>query len=382
MKRRKIAYVTGTRADYGLMLSVLRAIQNSRSLNLKLYFTGIHLMKKFGNTGQMVSRDFPQAKPIDAFFESNKPLAVTQFIASLTQQAADRFSKDRPDVVLTLGDRAEMLAIATVCLYLGIPTAHIHGGDKTATVDEVARHAVTKLSQLHFPATAEAARRIERMGEEKWRIHTVGAPALDFIEQQKLLDRKELCHFLHLDPSSPFILVTQHPVSDKVDQSGFQMRQTIEAVKTFKRSIVVIYPNADPGSQAMLTVIDREKKNPFFRIYPNLEYNVFLALEKEAAVWVGNSSAAMIESSSFGTPVVNVGTREAGRLHGDNVIHTGHSKNEIVRAIQKSLYDPVYLKRLKKIKNPWGDGHAAERIVDVLKTIKLDKRLLDKTITY
>lgn len=382
MKDRKIAYVTGTRAEYGLMISVLRAIKKSKKLKLQLYYTGMHLMEHFGCTGRIVQCDFPDAQTIEALFESDNQSAVPQFMGTLMHQLTTAFSMNRPDLVLTLGDRPEMLCVATVSAYLGIPTGHIHGGDRTSTIDEITRHAITKLSHLHFPATREAALRIKKMGEEPWRIHTVGAPALDFIQQEKLLTKNELYDFLNLDKKNRFLLVTQHPVSEAVDQSGFQMKQTIDAVKFFNLPVVIIYPNADPGNQEMRRVIDEEKQSPLFRIYPSLEYKIFLSVQKEAAVWVGNSSAAMIESASFNTPVVNIGERQSDRIHGNNVINVDYNKKEIIQAIKKSLYDIKYLKNLKKIKNPWGDGNAGKRIVNILTEIMIDKKLLHKKITY
>lgn len=382
MKSKKISYVTGTRADYGLMMPVLQAIKKSTKLNLQLYYTGMHLMENFGCTRRIVQYNFPNAQAIEALFESDDQSGVLQFMGTLMHQLTSTFSMNRPDFVLTLGDRPEMLCVATVCAYLGIPTGHIHGGDKTATIDEITRHAITKLSHLHFPATKEAALRIKKMGEEQWRIHTIGAPALDFIQQEKLLTKDELYAFLNLDKKNRFLLVTQHPVSESVAQSGFQMKQTIDAVKFFNLPVVIIYPNADPGNREMRRVIDEEKQNPLFLIYPSLEYKVFLSVQKEAAVWVGNSSAAMIESASFHTPVVNIGERQSGRIHGNNVINVDYNKKEIMQAIKNSLYDIRYLKNVKKIKNPWGDGNASNRIVKILTKIKIDEKLLHKKITY
>ncbi|MBI4234982.1 UDP-N-acetylglucosamine 2-epimerase (hydrolyzing) [Candidatus Peregrinibacteria bacterium] len=382
MKKKKIAYVTCTRTDYGLMLPVLQAVQNSPELELKLYYSGLHLMKKFGNTQAMVKKDFPAAKLVKGTFKSDNRFGVTEFIGTFIKNLAASFAADRPDFVLNIGDRPEVLAIATVCVYLGIPSGHLHGGDKSSTVDEIARHAITKLSHLHFPATKDAATRIKKMGEEPWRIHVCGAPALDYIMQEKLLTRKELCADLHLDPKSQFILILQHPASENYSQSGEQMRQTIAAAKTFKLPIVIIYPNGDPGSRAMINIIQKEKDNSLFRIFTNLEYKKFLTLEKEAAVWLSNSSAAMIESSSFKTPVVNIGNRQDGRLHGNNVIHAACKKDEIMKAIEKSLFDKTYLKSLKTIKNPWGQGKAGKRIAQILAEIELNQELLYKKITF
>lgn len=379
---KKIAYISGTRADFGLITPILRAIQKSKKLDLRVYATGMHLMPEFGETVRYVRKEFPNAKTIEAKCETDDKLGMTKFTSDFLSKWVKVFSKDKPDFVLTLGDRPEMLCTAMACLYFGIPTGHIHGGDKTSTVDEVARHAITKLSHLHFPATEESARRIEKMGEEKWRIHVVGAPALDMILHERLPTRKELFRNLGLKPEKKVILVTRHPVSEEVEDAGVQIETTLAAVKKFNLPVVITYPHADAGGRKIIKVIEKEKDNPLFHIFPSLEYKQFLALEREAAVWVGNSSGALIESSSFGTPVVNIGTRQMGRQRGANVIDVGYGRKEIEKAIKKSLFDSSYLKRLKKVKNPWGDGKTGPRVAKILENLNINRRLLTKQITY
>lgn len=382
MSKKKIAYISGTRADFGLMTPILRAIKKSKKLSLQVYATGIHLMPVFGNTIKEVEKEFPGVQRIKAVFESDDRFGMAKFIGDLLQKLVAEFNKKRPDFVLLLGDRPEMLAAATACLYLGIPAGQISAGDRSFTVDEPARHAITKLSQLHFPATKEAAERVIKMGEKPWRVRAVGAPALDIILNEKLPTRKELFRFLKISPQRSFLLFTQHPVSEEHEEAGKQAQETIEALKQFCMPIVAIYPHADAGGRRIIAEIEKERSNPLFRIYPSLPYYYFLAAEREAAAWVGNSSGAMVESSSFKTPVVNIGIRQLGRQHGDNVINVGHCREEIAAAIEKSLHDKKYLRKLAKIKNPWGDGKTAQRVVRVLEQLKLDAALLKKQITY
>ncbi len=339
-------------------------------------------MKEFGRTVDVVKKEFPGTKRIEAIFKTDNRLGMANFTGNFLKQLTKVLSEDKPDIVLTLGDRPEMLCAAVTCLYLGISTAHIHGGEKTATVDEVARHAITKLSHLHFPATKESAERIRKLGEEGWRIHVVGAPALDVILNEKLPTRVELFNYLKLNPKEKIILLTQHPVSEEIKDTAWQMEESIKAVKKFKLPVVVVYPHADAGGRAMIKVIEGEKNNPLFHILPSLPYKQFLALEREAAVWVGNSSGAMIESSSFGTPVVNVGTRQSGRQRGDNIIDVGYDRNSIAAAIDKSLNDKIYIAKLKKIKSPWGDGKTGPRVAKILENLNINHRLLTKQIAY
>lgn len=381
-KNKKIAYITGTRADFGLMTSVLKEIEKNERLSLDVYATGMHLMKKFGNSVELVEKEFKDAKRINSVFESDEKEAVVEFISVLSKGIIEVFKKNKPDFVLTLGDRPEMLCVAMCCLYLGIPSGQLHAGDRTFTVDEPARHAITKMSHLFFPATKDAAKRIIKMGEDSWRIHVVGAPGLDFIYNTFLPSKREIFSFLKLELGQKFILVLQHPISENVEEANLQMAEVIEAIKTFKMPIVLIYPNADPGGRRMIEVLAREKNNNLFRIFSNVEYQYFLGIQREASVWVGNSSAGMIESSSFRVPVVNVGIRQIGRQHGENVINVKCKKKEIIEAVSKSLKDEAYLRSLKSISNPWGDGKTGKRIASILADLEINDKLMTKQITY
>ncbi|PIR79708.1 MAG: UDP-N-acetylglucosamine 2-epimerase (hydrolyzing) [Candidatus Levybacteria bacterium CG10_big_fil_rev_8_21_14_0_10_35_13] len=380
--KKKIAYITGTRADFGLMTNVLREIENNGKLSLCIYSTGMHLMKKFGNTVNLVEKEFQNTKRINSIFKSDEKEAVVDFISDLSKGIVNAFSKNKPDFVLTLGDRPEMLSVAMSCLYLRIPSGQLHAGDRTFTVDESARHAITKMSHLFFPATKEAGERIKRMGEEPWRIHVVGAPGLDLIFNSSLPTRKEIFSFLRFSPSQSYILVLQHPVSENIEEANLQIAETLEAVKAFKLPIVLIYPNADPGGRRMIEVLTKEKNNSLLKIFSNIEYKYFLGIQREASVWVGNSSAGMIESSSFKVPVVNVGIRQIGRQHGKNVISVPCKKKEILKAVSKSLNDKAYLKSLESILNPWGDGKTGKRVADILADLIIDDKLMTKQITY
>lgn len=381
-KKKKIAYISGARADFGLMIPVLKAINKSKKLELRLYATGIHLMPEFGETIYEVKKEFSKAAVINAVFETDDRLGMAKFSGNFLQKVVRAFQENRPDFVLTLGDRPEMLCVATACLYLGIPTAQIHGGEKTFTVDEWARHAITKLSSVHFAATRESAERIKKMGEEKWRINVVGAPRLDTILNEKLPSRRELFSKLRLNPAKKIILIIYHPVSEEWEQSGRQMEEILAAAGTFNFPMAIIYPQADAGGRKIINAINKQKDNALFHIFPSLNHKDFLALVKESSVWVGNSSGAMIESSSFKIPVVNVGIRQRGREHGNNVLNVDCDRKEIAEAIKKSLYNKNYIEKLKKIDNPWGDGKASERIVRILENLELNKKLLVKQIIY
>jgi UDP-hydrolysing UDP-N-acetyl-D-glucosamine 2-epimerase len=364
------------------MIPVLREIAKSEFLSLKIYATGMHLMPEFGETVHEVEKEFPDVTRLPAVFESDARSAQAVFSGALLPLLVSALQTDRPDFVLLLGDRPEMLCTALACVYLGIPTGHLHGGDESGTVDDVTRHAITKLAHVHFPATQEAAGRIVKMGEDPERIHVVGAPALDTILNQPLPTREELFRRLELDPNQQILLITQHPVTETANEAARQMEETLAAANSFEMPIVISYPNADPGGREMIDVIERERSNPRVRIFQNLPHTDFLALEREAAVWIGNSSGAMIESASFQTPVVNIGTRQVGRQRGDNVIDASHDRADITVAITRALSDPEFRARLSTVTNPWGDGNAALRVVRFLETLDDTSSLLMKRFNY
>lgn len=381
MKVRKIAYITGSRADFGLMTSVLTALEKSPYFDLQIYATGMHLMPEFWFSFNEVKKVFPKTKKIAVQF-SDDHNTMANFVAGFVPPLTKVLQRDKPDIVLVQGDRVEMLAVALVSNYLGLPLAHTHGGDKTTTIDDTARHAITKLSHIHFAATNDSLNRIKKLGEEQWRIHVVGAPSLDTILNQKLPNKPTVHNALTLPVNQKFILILQHPVTNQIEQAARHMEMTITAAKQLDLPIVIIYPNADAGGRQMIKIIEREKKNPKARLFPNVAYSLFLAIAREAAVWIGNSSAGIIESASFHTPVVNIGDRQNGRPDSGNVIHVAHEEKQIVTAIKKSLFDKQYLGKISKVKNIWGDGKAAARIVKIFQNIEIDRKLLHKQITY
>ncbi len=366
--------------DFGLMLSTLKKIERSCELSLQVYYTGVHLTPEFGNTYKEILNEFSDAKKIDCTYETNDKNSSAIFIGKFILKLSNEFKKNQPDITLTLGDRAEMLGVAVTSVYNKIPTAHIHGGDKTGHIDEIIRHSITKLSNLHFAANDDSAERIRKMGEDDFRIFVTGAPGLDSIINEKVLEKNELIKFLRLKPQSKFMLVIQHPVFN--EDSKKHIINIIRAVKNFKLPVVIIYPNADAGGREITKVINKENTNSLFRIYSNIERKLFLSLEKHASVWVTNSSAGIIESASFHTPVVNVGTRQKDRLRTGNIIDVNYEIKNIISAINKSLYDQNYLDTIKNITNPWGDGQTGTKILNILENIPINDILLNKQIAY
>jgi GDP/UDP-N,N'-diacetylbacillosamine 2-epimerase (hydrolysing) len=380
---KKIAVITGTRAEYGILKSVLRQIEANPKLNLSLIVIGMHLSAEFGYTVKEIEEDgFKIDAKIDALHGKDTGGAMAKSIGICMARTASALEKIKPDVLLILGDRSEMLVGAVSATYIGIPIAHIHGGDISGNVDEPVRHAITKLAHIHFAATKESADRIVKMGEEPWRVHVVGAPGLDLILNEKLLEPKEIASKYGLDLSKPVVLVVQHSVITEADDAPKQIRETLEAIVELGYQTVLIYPNADAGGRRMIEVIRDYEKYPFIKTFRSVVHKEYLSLMRLVDVMVGNSSSGIIEGPSFGLPVVNIGPRQKGRQRAENVIDVDYDKEEIKTAIQKSLYDEKFKEKVKNVKNFYGDGKAGMRIAHVLSDIKIDKRLLEKRMAY
>jgi len=377
--KRKVAVLTGTRAEYGILRPILRRINAHSMLDLFLIVIGMHLSDEFGYTVKEIEKDgFKIYAKLDTLNKEDTGAGMARYIGNTIVKLSEVFEDIKPDVLLLLGDRGEMLAGAIVATCMNILIAHVHGGETSGSVDESFRHAISKLAHLHFVATEEAKRRLISMGEDPSRIFVVGAPGLDDIFED-LIPPEEIAKKYDLDLSKPIILLVQHPVVTEVKEAPNQIRETLEAIAELKFQTIVVYPNADPGGRRMIKVIkEYEKKCPFIKAYKSLPRRDYLSLMNVATVLVGNSSSGIIEAPSFGLPVVNIGTRQKGRLRAGNVIDVNYNREEIKNAILMAIYDENFRRKVKAIKNPWGDGKASERIVNILANIKIDKNLLQK----
>ena len=339
---RKVLYVTGTRADYGLMHETLKLLNKEESIQLDVVATGMHLMHEFGYSIDEIKKDNFNLHIVNQTFKKDDERSMSEFIGNLITDLTNLFSQINPDIVLLLGDRGEMLAGAIVASYLQISIAHIHGGDVSSTVDDAARHAITKFANIHFPATELSASRIKQMGENPDNIFVVGAPGLDsIIKSKNNIDEEYLKH------------------KYKIVQTNYQT--------------ILVYPNADAGGRAMISKINEYDVDA----YKNIPHEDFIGLLGMASILIGNSSSGIIESSSFKLPVINVGTRQDGREKAENVIDVDYDKNKILDAINY-INSIEYKMKLDECINPYGDGKASERICDILKNIELTNDLLNK----
>ncbi|MFH1073024.1 MAG: UDP-N-acetylglucosamine 2-epimerase [Nanoarchaeota archaeon] len=378
-KKRKICVLTGTRAEYGLLKPVMEAIQKQPKLELVIIATGMHLLKEFGSTYKEIEKDFHIEKKVDIGMREDTPLAIAKAAGLGTLKLAEAFAETKPDILIILGDRVETLAGAIAAAYQNICIAHIHGGDISGTIDESARHAITKFSHIHFPATRKSAERIRQLGEEKRRIFTVGAPGIDAIMHQHILPKKELEKRLGLHLRQT-ILVVQHPCTIYHADPGAQMQETLEAIKELGMQTVIIYPNADAGGRRMIAVI-KKYQHPFIKTVPSLAHEEYLGLLQHVAVLVGNSSSGIIEAACFKLPVVNIGPRQQGRERSTNIIDVSHDRNAILKGIHKAL-SAAFRKQAQACTNIYGDGKAGERIAKILAEIQIDTEFLQKRLAY
>lgn len=383
MAEKQICIMTGTRAEYGYLKIIIEKIINSKKLSLSLIVTGMHLLKEYGHTIDLIQKDnIPITKIIPMYDENDSSnSALGKAVGSSIIKFTESLIELKPDVLLVLGDRYEPLVAAIAASTLKIPIAHIHGGDVSGTIDESLRYAITKLSHIHFPASSKSAKRIELMGEEKWRIHMVGSTTIDNILHEKLLNKQEICKEFELNESEKIALCVQHPNVYESEIAGEQMKITLQVLRDLNLQVIIIYPNNDIGSELIIEEIKKYKAHPKFKIFKNIQRKIYLSLLKNVDFLIGNSSSGLIESPIFKLPVVNIGDRNKGRETADNVIDVIHDYDEIKNAIKKAL-SKDFRDLCKIVKNPYGDGKASERIVRILEDLKIEKKLLIKKLTY
>ncbi len=382
-KVERICVITGTRAEYGLLRPVMVEIRKS-GLQLGVIVGGMHLSHEFGNSYQLIEQDgFDIAARVDMLFSGDNHGAMVKSIGIGIYGMAQALESLNPDVVLVLGDRVEAFAGAVSGAGLNKVVAHLHGGEVTrGGLDESMRHATSKFAHVHFVATERSRARLIKMGERSDTIHQVGAPSLDTILTQKLYGLEHLKEELGIPLKKPFLVIVQHPVSTEADASGMHMKETLEAVRKVDHQAIVVYPNSDSGGRRMIEVIESYRGEPWLHIFRNLSYTTYVSVLKHAAVLIGNSSSGIIEAPSFHVPVVNIGPRQAGRERSTNVIDVPPARGEIQNAIHRALHDTEFQSRVQACVNPYGDGTASRRLVQVLRELRIDLQLLQKQLTY
>lgn len=381
---RKVCVVVGSRANYSSIKSVMRAIQAYPKLKLQIVVGASLLLDRFGSAVEVIESDGfkPDAK-VNMIIEGETPVTMAKSTGLGLLELPTILDQLKPDVVVTVGDRFETMATAVASVYMNIPLAHTMGGEISGSIDESIRHAVTKLAHIHFPANQKAAERIIRMGEDPQTVHVVGCPRIDLVAEiakkdGKLVERNRLeeegvggqIHF-----NEPFLLVVQHPVTTEYGKGEHQIHETLAALHKLEMPAVMLWPNADAGSEDISRGIRKFRErfpHPHVRFYKNFPIETFIRLMRRSACMVGNSSAAVREGAFLGVPAVNIGTRQAGRERGRNVIDVDYDQDQILAAIRKQLPQKRY-----PSEPLYGDGRAGERIADILAgcSLRIQKRI-------
>jgi UDP-hydrolysing UDP-N-acetyl-D-glucosamine 2-epimerase len=377
---RTITAVTVSSADYGMLLPILRTIDQDPELRLRLLVGGTHLAPAHGFTYHAIEADgFTIDERIESLLSSDTPEGLAKSMSLGILGFAQAFAHRRPDVLLVLGNRPEMHASVTAALPFAIPVAHVHGGEVFGgTAGDALRHSMTKLSHLHFVATEPGARRIVQMGEEPSRVFVSGAPILDTLRTLRLLAKPELETLLGLSLNVPPLLVKFHAVPFEQASSAWQISELLAALNEVTQPVVFIRPDADVSGRLTLRLIEEfAATRANVAVTQTMESQVYCSLLNLSAALVGNSTSGLVETPMYRVPVVNIGKRQDGRCRAANVIDVGHERSAILQGIRRAL-QPDFRAGLRNLVNPYGTGNAAEKIVARLKQVPLDGELLRK----
>lgn len=386
MKKRKICVFSGKRGGFGAYLLLMKLIEADPELELQILLGDMHASKEFGQTVHEAKEFFCDAV-IDLIEmgagRGDSSLIRAENLGVCMQKAAGILARTRPDIVLVHADRGEHLMVAFAALNLGIPVAHTQGGDISGNIDDIQRHAITKLAHLHFPETQAAADRIEKMGEEKWRIHVVGSTYIDRIIKKMYASSEKVREKYDLFEDENFFIIIFHPDTYLNREINYQqMKEILRAAKSFSCRSFVLYPCSDPGYEGIIQAIEEIRGEPQFMVFKNIENLDFLGLMAQAKAIIGNSSGSLVEAPYLKLPAINVGNRQVGRDREENVIDAEPAVNDIKEKIAFVLSDSTFRKGLARCGYRLGDGRAAEKIVKILKEIPLNKKLIMKKMSY
>jgi UDP-hydrolysing UDP-N-acetyl-D-glucosamine 2-epimerase len=383
---KKICVVVGSRANYSSIKSALRAIANHSKLQLQLVAAASALLDRYGAVVNLMEKDgFTIDAKVHMLVEGETPTTMAKSTGLGLMELASVWERLQPDIVVTVGDRFETMATTLAAAYMNLPIAHTMGGEVSGTIDESIRHAVTKFAHVHFPASRDAASRIERLGERKDMIFCVGCPRIDLVADVLRDDREDGFASLFetgvgdkLDAHQPFVIVSQHPVTTEYGAGEAQIGATLSAVRSLGLQAIVLWPNADAGSEDIARGIRKWRehgKAQRMHFFKNLPVETYIRLMRRAACLVGNSSSGIREGAYIGTPVVNIGSRQARRERGPNVVDVGYNDAEIRNAIRDQVAHGPY-----PMADTYGDGRAGLRIADIL--AEIGSIQIQKTIMY
>lgn len=380
---RTVHFLTGIRSEYDILAPIIAAVDAQPDLDAGVIVTGAHLTGLHGQSIRQIEADgYRIAARIDSLLASDGLGGRVKGMALQLAGLTDLFARERPDFLVVMGDREEVMTGAVAAIYHHIPVVHVGGGDHAddGNVDNLVRHAVSKMAHLHMATTELSGQRLRQLGEEPWRIHVTGASGLDRIIATPDMARDELEKALGVDwHGEPYAVLLYHPTITDFAEARAHMASITQVLEASGLNIAVMAPNSDPGNQAISLEIDALiARCPKAKAFTFLERKVFINMLRHARVMVGNSSAGILEAPSMGLPVVNIGVRQRGREHGDNVIFTDYDAGEIAAAITRATTDEGFRALVAQRRTPYGDGKAGERIAEVLRSVELGRGLLDK----
>ncbi len=394
--KKKVAIFTGNRAEYGLQLPILEAVAHHPELKYRLIVSGAHLDNNFGNTLDMIRSDGYTVHATPAIhLERDDLYSTARAIGSGIIAMSDVLEEMKPDILVVYADRFEGFAAVIAASQMNIPVAHVEGGDLTegGALDDSVRHAMTKLSHLHFTTNEQAKERVLKMGEEEWRVHNVGLPSIDMIVRGRFASPDEIRMKYGLDLSKPVILFTQHSVTTEFDRAVEQVEASLQALEKLAAEgcqVIITYPNNDAGGVKIIEwlqtmIAGRSDANiQLHRTLGTYYYHGILALAGDMTcrvVCAGNSSSGIKETPVFRCPTINIGPRQKGRLRATNVIDVGYDAKQIYEKIQFGFSDAHFREQCRKVENPYGDGRAGEKIAEVLAGVEYSSKLLQKRMT-
>ena len=394
MKKKKILVFTGNRAEYGLQSPIVRELNKSKKMKCELVVSGSHLEKKFGDTFLQIKKDkFKVASKIKLIDNYKTTLKTPNLIGQAVLKISKVLFKLKPDFFLVNADRFETFAAAIASSQLGIPTFHVEGGDITegGSLDDNVRHAISKLSHIHFVTNELSYKNLISLGEEQWRVHNIGLPINDTIYNSNFLNLKNLKNKFHFDEKKPLLVFTYHPLTTQPHLAKKQVKIILKSlsylIKKYDCKIIATYPNNDVGNHDIIDELKNfYKSNKNFSLYKSLGNNLYhslLNLKKKMNVMViGNSSSGIKEAVAFKCPVVNIGSRQNGRLKPKNVFDVECNSNAITKKIKKILFDKKLKRKLNKVKNPYYKKNTGRKITRILENLRLDEHLIRKKTIF
>lgn len=387
MKKKKILAITGIRSEYDILYPVLKSIEESQDFDLDLVVSSAHLSDWHGNTIKKIEEDgFNIVDKLDCLLMTNRSTQRAKGVGILTYSLSQTVERVNPDFLFVVGDREESIASAIVGNYMNIITAHLGGGDPVfGNADDPIRMAVSKLAHVHFTTAREYSDNLRNLSEEEFRIFFCGNPALSNIRHTSVKSLKEISSFLSFDiTDGNYLVLVKHPLSSEEGDAYFQMETTLKALEEFCRKydfkVIASYPNTDPGSYDILRAIRNFEDKPFIRFYPNIPREYFINIMRNTKALVGNSSMGILEAPFYKLPVVNIGSRQQGRLNAGNLKFAGYNQSQIIELIEEACFDIEYKKLIQGLDCPYGDGSAPEIILNSLSQIDTkDKKWTTKT---